>query len=347
MSTKIDRVSLEVGGKRIEHFSKYRIESDMFTADDAFSFSFDNPGAPIGPGMRCRVRVNGVLELNGIIDRVGDGYKKSGTPLSVSGRDFMGLLVDSHVGQGKTDKDIELKALARDLLKDVPFINRKAIVYGRGNKLFVQVQENPFQIEKAQREPGTSIFETLRQQAVERGVYFWCRPDGTLVFSRPVRSGKALFSIVNTMDGRGNNVVESDRVQDISQRYSQVTVLGQAQGEDFMAPEEINRQGMAKDSSFPFHKPYYTSMSQDMADPVQYAALVLNQQRFAGFQLSYTLAGHSQGGRNWQANVLCRVRDAFYGYDQNFLVYSRIFSMEEGRGRTTTVKLSKPGVLPS
>lgn len=343
-----DTVALEVGGKRIEHFTRYRIESDLFVADDAFSFTFEDPGAAIEPGMRCKVYVNGVLELNGIIDRVRDGYKKSGIALSVSGRDLMGLLVDSHIGTGKTDEKIELRALAEDLLREVPFINRKAIIYGRGSKLAVTPREpDLFEVEKAQREPGKSIFEVLRQHAMERGLYFWCRPDGTLVFSRPVRAGRADFTIVNRMDGRGNNVLESERTRDISQRYSRVTVIGQQQGEDLFGPEEINRTGSAVDASFPFEKPYFGSMGQDMAAPDQYAALVMNQQRFAGFVLSYTVDGHGQNGRNWQANTLCRVRDEFYGYDRSFLVYSRVFEMDGEAGRSTTVKLSEPGVVPS
>lgn len=345
---KTDSVVLEVAGRRIENFTRYRVESDLFVADDAFSFTLEDPGVAIDPGMRCKLYINGVLEMNGIIDRVKDGYKKTGTDLTISGRDLMGLLVDSHVGTGQTDKNITLKALAADLLKDVPFINRKGIIYGKGNKFAVtETDSDPFEIEKAQREPGRSKFDVLKQHAMERGLYFWCQPDGTFVFGQPVRTGSTLFSIVNRRGSQESNVLESDRTRDFSKRYRTVTVIGQQQGEDFFAPEEINRTGTATDESFPFEKPYFTGMSQDFKDPEQYAALVMNQQRFAGFQLSYVVDGHSQGGRNWQANTLCRVDDEYYGYHSRFLVFSRVFELNETDGPFTTVKLSEPGVLPS
>ena len=345
---KADQVALEVGGKRIENFTRYRIESDLFVADDAFSLTLENPDVSIEEGQRCKLYINGALELNGIIDQVKDGYKKSGTDLSVSGRDLMGLLVDSHVGTGQTDEKIELKALAEDLLKDVPFINRKSIVYGKGSKIkVIEAEDDWFEIEKAQREPGKSIFETLKKHAMERGLLFWCLPDGTFVFGNPTRSGRADFSIVNRRSGRGNNALESDRTRDTSRQYSDVTVIGQQQGEDFMAPEDINTTGTAKDTSFPFQKPFFTGLSQDCKDPDKYAALLMNQQRFAGFQLSYVVNGHGQNGKNWQANALCHVDDEFYQYSRKFLIYSRVFEMSEDAGQFTTLKLSKPGMVPA
>ncbi|MCD4675338.1 MAG: hypothetical protein K8S18_04995 [Desulfobacula sp.] len=344
---KADTITLEVGGHRIENFTKYRIESDLFVADDAFDMTFENPGIDIEEGQRCKLYINSVLELNGIIDKVHDGYKKSGPFLCVSGRDLMGLLVDSHIGTGKTDEKIELKALARDLLCDVPFINRKNIIYGKGNKIKAVAEDDFFEIEKAQREPGKSIFDVLKKHAMERGLLFFCMPDGTFVFGNPKSSGRAEFFIVNRLNGKGNNVNESDRVRDISKKYSSVTVIGQQQGEDWLEPEEINTTGKAGDTSFPFHKPSVASLSEDCKDPDKYAALLMNQQRLAGLQLTYNLDDHSQNGKNFQTNAICHVKDEFYGYDQKFLIYGRVFEMDENNGQVASLKLSELGVRPS
>lgn len=342
-----DRVALEVGGQRIVNFTKYRIESDLFIADDAFDLTFENPGVKLAEGQRCKLYINGELELNGIIDKIQDGYKKTGRDLSVSGRDLMGLLVDSHVCIGKTDQDIELRDLAADLLKDVPFINRKNIIYASGNKLKAVSEDDSFEIKKAQREAGKGIFDVLKQHAMERGLLFFCMPDGTFVFGNPKTSGRAEFFIVNQLSGKGNNVVESNRVRDISRRYSSVTVMGQQQGEDFLEPEEINKAGQATDTSFPFHKPFVTHISADCKEPDRYAALVMNQQRFQGLQLTYVLNSHSQNGKNYQTNAICHVNDEVYGYNEKFLIYGRTFEMDENTGQITTLKLSEPGVLPS
>lgn len=346
MQTGDDHVALEIAGQRIENFTRYRIESDLFKAADDFSLTFEDPGVAIDPGTQCRVMVNGELEMHGIIDRVRDGYDSGNITLTVSGRDLMGLVVDSHVGTGQTDQDIELKDLAKDLLKDVPFINRKSIVYGKGDKAGgTDRDKDMFRAEKAQREPGKSIFDTLKDYAGERGLLFWCRPDGTFVFGRPVTTGRTAFRLVCRMDGRGNNVLSADRVRDMSGRYSQVTVIGQQQGDDWVAPEDINRSATAKDESFPFYKPYYTGLAEDLSDPKSYADLVLNQQRYAGFQLTYVVDGHSQSGRNFQANTLCHVRDEFFGYNQPFFVAARTFNLGKN-GTETRLRLSLPGVVP-
>lgn len=341
-----DTVALEVGNRRIENFTRYRIESDLFKAADDFSFDFEQPGFEISPGERCRVFVNGVLELNGIIDRVQDGYGPDNTKLSVSGRDLMGLLVDSHVGIGQTDQHIELKALARDLLNKVPYINRQSIIYGSGHKTKVSEQGKTVKATKVQRDPDHTIFDLLSRYAQERGMLFWCQADGTFVFGEPVRTGKPLFRLVNRLDGRGNNILSSDRTRDIAGRYSKVTVLGQQQGEDAFGSDGVNVQAVAEDKDIPFYKPYCTCMRGDMSSPAEYATMVMNQQRFAGFTLEVQVAGHSQDGVNYQANTLCQVDDEYYGYSKAFFVAARTF--EVGRqGVITRLRLSEPGVLPS
>ena len=346
MKADKDAVVLEVAGKRIADFYRYRIESDLFKAADDFSFDFEPPGFAIDPGARCRVFVNGVLELNGIIDRVRDGYGPDRTHLSVAGRDLMGLLVDSHVGIGQTDENIDLRALAKDLLKNVPYINRKAIIYGKGHKARVAEQGWGFESTKVQRDPDHTIFDLLSRHAQERGLLFWCQADGTFVFGHPVRTGKPLFRVVNRMDGHGNNILSSDRTRDIAGRFSKITVIGQQQGEDSFASDEVNVQAVAIDPDIPFYKPYCTCMHSDMASPGEYAGLVLNQQRFDGFTLEVEVAGHSQGGQNFQANTLCRVDDEYYGYAQAFFVAARTFELGR-QGLVTRLRLSEPGVVPS
>lgn len=346
MKADQDTVSLEVSGRRIENFTRYRIESDLFKAADDFSFDFEQPGFAIDPGARCRVFVNNQLELNGIIDRVRDGYGNDRTHLTVAGRDLMGLLVDSHVGIGQTDENIDLKALAKDLLKDVPYINRKAIIYGKGHKAKISEQGWEFESTKVQRDPDHTIFDLLSRHAQERGLFFWCQADGTFVFGQPVRTGKPVFRLVNRMDGHGNNILSSDRTRDIAGRFSKITVIGQQQGEDFFSSDEVNVQAIVKDPDIPFYKPYCTCMHSDMASPMEYARTVLNQQRFDGFSMEVQVAGHSQGGKNFQANTLCQVEDEYYGYAQVFFVAARTFEL--GRmGVVTRLRLSEPGVVPS
>jgi len=69
-----DKISLHINNLKIENFLSYRIESDLFVADDAFEITLANTGAEISEGAQCKLYINDTLELNGIIDKITDSY---------------------------------------------------------------------------------------------------------------------------------------------------------------------------------------------------------------------------------------------------------------------------------
>jgi prophage tail gpP-like protein len=195
-----DKVELLVDGKKVDRFKSYEVTSNLFTAADAFTLELSNPGVDIPAGARCRLVVNGAPELDGIVDVVERSYDKAGSALTVSGRDLMGLLVDSYCEEFVTLQNIELKALAERLLKKVPHINRKAIVYGKGDKSrAVELTETKEEYEFTQIQPGETVFEVLRKYALSRGMLFFSRPDGTMVFGLPRAGGEARFTVTHRL----------------------------------------------------------------------------------------------------------------------------------------------------
>src|SRR6185369_2157908 len=94
-----DIVTLQIGNQRIENFTSYDIEADLYQAADTFKLELANPEAPVKAGMECKLFVNGQLELTGLIDKTQKKGDKNGRTLAVEGRDLMGLLVDSHAEQ--------------------------------------------------------------------------------------------------------------------------------------------------------------------------------------------------------------------------------------------------------
>jgi prophage tail gpP-like protein len=343
-----DKVSLVIGDKVIKNFISYQVESDLFVAGDAFKFDVINPDIEITEGARCELMVNDQLELNGVIDRISDGYSKAGKKLTIEGRDLMGLLVDSYCEEYPTLENITLKALAEKLIKNVPFINTKSIIYGKGDKdRAVPLSAKEEDYEFAQIEPGQTIFEVLRNYALSRGMLFFSLPDGTFIFGEPVTSGAPDYVLICKKDGTGNNIITSERVRDISKRFSTVTIVGQRQGSDDWDVDDINFEGTAEDKSFPFKKPFVATLEFDGQNPEKYANILIDKQKFDGFELSYKTRGHSQNGKNFQVNTVCHVIDEIFGFDDDFLVYGRVFEMSKRDGVTTTLKLSKLGVLPA
>jgi prophage tail gpP-like protein len=352
-----DSIELKVNNTTITTFESYTVEADLYTADDAFSLELSNPEIEIRPGLKCELFVNGTRELTGIIDRVTKSYDKSGTKLRVEGRDLMGLLVDSCCTkfldvQGKT-----VKQLAELLLADIPFINRKAIVYqenfvGRmkGKKQTVSTPavgflDTPQKI--ARIEPGMTVFEVLKTYAASRGLMFWAMPDGTFVFGRPLAGGQPAFSVEVSREKGNVSVLEGELTQDISKRYSRVIVLGQSQGHEDHGSDatKVNSKATRDDTTFPFYKPFVTKMTNDSQSPPLHARLLLEKQKHDGFQLQYRAPFHSIGGRNWGINQLCRVKDDVLGIDGTYLIFGRIFELSKSGGSTTRLKLGYPGVV--
>lgn len=350
-----DSIALLVAGRRLEKFLAYRVEADLFCADHYFRLELTDPGFAIDPGMRCELRINDILALTGIIDRVADGDDKRGSLLQVEGRDLMGLLVDSYVEDFPDIQDITLKALAEQLLAKVPFIDRKAVRYqsglagsaagGAGESASGALKALGVDRKHTHIDPGETIFHVLKRAAMSRGATFFGLPDGTFVFGRPKAGGRPPFSIVHRVDGRGNNAFRTRRVRDISRRYSTIKVVGQQQGREVLGAGDINIEASVTDDQVPFHKPLVAVLDDDDLSPANYARLLLEMQRAEGFALTYSVPGHSQNGRNWTVNEMCRVRDTKRGIAGDYLIAGRAFELSKQDGRITELRLSLPGVL--
>ncbi len=357
-----DKIALIVDSQKVENFLGYRCEADIFTADDAFSFEFSNPNTRIKRGQRCELRINDELVLTGIIDKVVRSVRKEGVSLRAEGRDLMGLVVDSYCEEFITVKGKSLSELAELLLRKIPFINREAIIYeedvigtlagksghnarkGVGKSL-AGLGQKPHKF--AQIEPGWTVFEVLRKYALSRGLLFYALPDGTFVFGRPKAKGEPLFAINVTKKDvqRPTNAIESEFCDDLSRRYSKVTVVGQRQGRNEDAgPAQINTGAVVEDPEVPFYKPFVALDNNDEFSPEMYARLLVEKQKAEGFHLSYRLPGHTQNGKVWTINELCQVKDIVAGLDGVYLIYARAFELGR-QGKFTSLKLGLPGLV--
>lgn len=338
-----DTVNLLIGGKRVENFISYSVESDLYVADDAFQLELANPEIEITEGLQCELRVNERLELTGIADCISESYDKNGKKLTLEGRDLLGLLNDTYCEKFEGQEKLEFEDLVKQLLAPITYINRKEVERAEGNKNGVTKKPGTKKKhDSVQIEPGQTVFEVLKNYAVSRGFLFFSMPDGRLIINEPLKSGEAEYTLVNRMDGKGNNVLKGDRTRNISKRYSKVVVLGQKQGTESSSAEEVNVRGLAEDETFPFYKPFVTTASHDLDDADKHAALLMKKQQQESMQLTYRTFGHSQNGNNWQVNAICHVEDEVFAIDADFLITGRTFEMSRD-GVFTTLKLSPLG----
>lgn len=353
-----DRIAIQIGATRIEHFKSYNIEHDLYVADHAFSLELANPEIDIIPGSQCRIFVNDQLELTGIVERRHRRTDKGGRSLTIEGRDLLGLVVDAYCEQFITVEGKAISQLAELLLKAIPFINRKNIVIQkdlvgklkskkrRGTADFLSFFDSPQKV--AQLSPGTTVFQALQTYALSRGQMFYSLPDGTFVFGEPLTGGDPEYFIKFTGQGDGNNALTADIDENISKRYSKVTVIGQQQqGIDPLGEtQSVNPpKGVAIDASFPYYKPFVAVNNNDSQSPRLRARMILNKMRHDGLKMEYELPRHSQNGVNFAINRMAQVDDTVNAVNGAYLVTGRRFCLDKQSGPKTILRLGLPGLV--
>ena len=342
-------ISLIIGGREIRDFSRYQVASDLFCAADAFSVELADPSIKVARGARVQLKVDGKLELTGLLDRRRKRVDKSGVTYSLEGRDLMGLLVDSYcLDYPDQGKKVDLKELTHKLTADLPALRGVNVHYSKGDKsraVVVERREKDSDSDYKQIKPGKTRLEVLTEQAHAQGCLIYALPDGTICYGEPATGGKPVGRLVLRRAGRGNNIISAQGTDDITRRYSQVTVIGQCQGEDeYGDSTKWNSSATVSDKSFPFFKPYVARLD-NCRNASAYARLLLNSQRFESEQLEIKAPGHSLLGATYQVNAVYQIDVEDLEIKAPMLCYSRTFELGKD-GETTTLRFSPLGVLP-
>ncbi|MBI5598663.1 MAG: hypothetical protein HY890_02870 [Deltaproteobacteria bacterium] len=353
-----DAVALVIGSSQISNFVSYSADSNVLTPADCFSCKISRIDDSIEPGKQFGLYVNGSLEMTGVIDSVKPSYAKGSQEMEIVGRDYMGLLIDSSVEEYKTLNKMELKELAKRLLKNVNFIDSSKIMYGNEltntgvsklkkprrdalSKIFDDTSSNV-----CQWEPGVSIFEALSDYAQRRGLLMWMEPDGILVFGElRGESDTAVYNFYTYTEGddrKKNNIISASRTNDISKRFSKITTIAQIQGSDSFGAGEQTVKKISTEKDFPFAKPL---VMQSQCSSVKAAAyqvqLEMKKREVEGWRLEIVIAGHSQDGVNYRANTVCHLRDEVLGELGNYLVLGRKLTMDRQNGPRTELTIGK------
>lgn len=332
-----DLVELIVNNQRIITFSEYEVDSDLYLPADAFSFTFGPPrGLVLDEGMPCRLLVNGKGALTGVIDTIDEKDGKAGSTTRVSGRDLMGMVVDQYVEEFIDLTATNLSSAAERLLKKVPVIDRKQIRLEKGS---------PDGPQTLHLRPGSTAFESLRDLARRRGLLFWCEPDGTLVFGKPLAKGQATFSLVLDPATQTTNVIDLSRVRDMSERYQVLKVVAHGEG-DAATTGGQHVSASVTDNDVKLRRVKVEELDcDDTETPALRARQMKERQRANGLRITATVARHSQNGVNWVPNLLCSVDNKLRGWSGTHLIYGRTLRLSKETGQTTEVRLGLPGVV--
>lgn len=334
----VDKVTLLIGGKSHSNWQSYSIDSNLLTPADAWAVSMGIKRQPvpdsIQPGAPVQVQLGGTTVLSGLIDDVELLVSRSEHTLNLSGRDYAAMLVDCSAPIFVTRK-VSLPDVVAKLVK--PLGITKVRIDGEKTGIF----------EKVNVEPGETAWDVLQHAAEANGLFPWFDPDGTLVIGGAITTGPIVAELILNYAGKGNNVLSLSLSENIANRYSEITVLGQSHG-----TESVDGQsgilGKATDSSMSVYRPriIIDSESDSQQVALQRARKLLADSRLQGFTLTAQVVGHrvSNDGAVWTPGQRIKVTSEPHGIDGVFLLMGRTFRRDRANGTTTDLQLKEDGV---
>jgi len=244
----IDRVNQNQITK-ISGWQNCNISSTLFNQSDAFTLEITPTQEMrhifITSGHEVRVYVDDEWQMSGIIDTLAKSSSTDGISLTISGRDFGGLLVDDTPPMityaNQTLRQIVEKLIARhsNYIDSIITDNSASrfIVAGKkgktGTKSPVYRGIDTERTYQTRTKPGDKIFDVINKLAEEIACHVWMSVSGQLIIARPQYSqasdiyGEGLYQ---KCDSNGNIVSSNCNVSwdpSISNRFSDYNVTGQ------------------------------------------------------------------------------------------------------------------------
>lgn len=219
-----NNITLIVGGQQCSQWDDVSIDSDLLIPADAWSVTLFNPPADPLPstvfkGAVVEITYNGQTILKGTIDRITDSVNRQGYRLSVSGRDVVGVLLDSSVPLTVRQQVSLYDIVKQYVLPDLGGFLQDFLVVDQGVD---------FTIAKVAVEPSESIWDAIVKAAEAAGQYVWAESDGNIRVGNPFNKRQPKTpNLIMRRAGQNNNVLSVEYAEDITSQYSTVIVLGQ------------------------------------------------------------------------------------------------------------------------
>ncbi|MBX9595012.1 MAG: hypothetical protein K2X46_11650 [Roseomonas sp.] len=314
---------------------------------ERWSEAKDAVARTVKPGAACKLVLDGETVVDGWIDAVEVTYDERDHILTVVARDKLGDVVDcAAVVSGAHEwRNLRLEEIATRLVGD------------RGIRVVAEVQTAPFP--RFAIQPGETAWEALDRAARARGVLLAGDGTGLLRLTRASLAGPAAGVIE-----LGENVRRARGTFDHSQRFSEVIVRGQGEGQslgrglfDVTNPARpvviegantvmtARAQGRATDAAIRRSRPRVVIAEAAGEGPSfqDRASWECRNAAGKGTRIAYTLPGwRGSFGRLWRTNTKVPVLDRYLGVDEQLLVCGVVYSLTPSEGSLTEVEVTLP-----
>ena len=163
----------------------------------------------------------------------------------------------------------------------------------------------------------------------------------------PDYAAAPVATLVLRFDGRGNNILSLSVTEDVSGRYSEVTVLGQSHGTE-TAEGKHDIQHRETDPDVPGYRPLILVAGDcdGATEAKRRAPKALMDSRLEGLTLTALVRGHrvSEAGQPWTPGPRVQLVSEPHGLDAVYFLMGRTFLGGRDKGSITELVLKEDGV---
>ena len=328
-----DDVALILDGRRYLGWTDVRIQRGLDSLVGSFDLeltereSTDGERWPLRAGAACRVEIGGELVITGFVDRLSARIDGQDHSIAVSGRDRAADIVDSSADNRPGSwRGASFETIVRELA--APFGVDLAITGDTGAP-----------IERFALQQGEAAWSAIERLCRQRALIAWSQADGTVRIGNP-DSGAPIARIVE-----GQNLLAGSAEFDVSERFSEYIVKGQASGSDRASGETVAAvSARAADPAITRHRPMVIVAEEQatLASLQKRADWEATTRAARGSQASITMQGWRTGaGALWDINRRVTLESPRLYADSEMLIAGVEFARGDA-GTVTNLTLERP-----
>jgi len=337
-----DKLSLIIDGHEHRDWESVEVDSDLLTPADAWRVSIGLPSAALPayltPWAPATLAIGGRVVMRGRVDAIDSTVGYGEHTLALSGRDLAAVLVDCSAPIFSA-RQCGLDEIVAKLVRPLGITA-------------IRISAGTATHDKISVDPGMTAWDALQRVCEQNGCWPYMDPAGTLIIGGPDytdATNPPVGQLTLRENGQGNNVLRLGLRRAIQERYSQVTVLGQAHGGATSAGEH-NIKAMAKDSAANFNRPKIVVEADcdNAAHAQRRARKIVADGKLAAFDIHATVRGYrvlgAAGSPLWTPGQRVRVLSEPHNLNGVYYLMRRTFLCSRSGGHTTELVL-KPDAL--
>ncbi len=288
---------------------------------------------PLRAGSECQILAGSDAAgfqtlITGYIDRLSASLSSEDHSIAVSGRDRTADLVDcSAVHKPGSWRNVPLKTIVDDLAR--PF----------GITVQLSGDTGP-NIRAFALQTGETAWSAIERLLRFRGLIAWAQADGSLLIGKPAQ-GQVVARLVE-----GENLKEMSANHDVTERFSEYVVKGQASGSDERNGDAVTLIGAsARDAAIKRYRPLII-VAEEQADKT-------STQKRADWEANTRAARSQPGsavvqgwrdprGQLWRPDTRVELSAPSVYMSGEMLVAGVTFSRSNDGGTTTALELTRP-----